>query len=60
MNVHGLAHGASIPPGATQSARYAYPFNVGPSKFRLARLVRRLPSERAATWADLTDPDCDY
>lgn len=54
------ADGASIPPDATQSARYAYQFYVGPSKFKLARLVRRLPSERAARWADLTDPDRDY
>jgi hypothetical protein len=57
MNVPGMAHGAHIPADATQSERYAYQFYVGPSKSKLARLVRRLPPEAASAWSDLSDPD---
>jgi hypothetical protein len=53
MNVPGMAHGATIPRDADQSARYAYQFYVGPKKSKLARLVQRLPPELAASWADL-------
>jgi hypothetical protein len=60
MNVPGMAHGAVIPPDARQPERYAYQFYVGPTKSKLARLVRRLPPERAAAWSDLTDPDREY
>ena len=57
MNVAGMAHGAGIPPDATQTERYAYQFYVGPRKSKLGRLVRRLPPERAAAWGDLGAPD---
>jgi hypothetical protein len=60
MNVPGMAHGAVIPPDAPQSERYAYQFYVGPTKSKVARLVRRLPPEQAAAWADLIDPDREY
>jgi len=60
MNVPGMAHGAGIPPDAQQSERYAYQFYVGPTKSKVARLVRRLPPEQAADWSDLTDPDRAY
>jgi hypothetical protein len=53
MNVPGMAHGATIPRDADQSARYAYQFYVGPKKSKIARLVKRLPPELAASWADL-------
>lgn len=60
MNVPGMAHGAGIPPDAQQSERYAYQFYVGPTKSKVARLVRRLPPEQAAAWSDLTNPDREY
>ena len=60
MNTPGMAHGAVIPPDAPQSERYAYQFYVGPTKSKVARLVRRLPPEQAAAWADLADPDREY
>jgi hypothetical protein len=55
-----MAHGAGIPPDAQQSERYAYQFYVGPAKSKVARLVRRLPSEQAAAWSDLANPDREY
>jgi len=60
MNTPGMAHGAVIPPDAPQSERYAYQFYVGPTKSKVARLVRRLPEDQAAAWADLIDPDREY
>jgi hypothetical protein len=60
MNVPGMAHGATIPRDASQSARYAYQFYVGPSKSKLGRLVQRLPAELAASWADLRVPGEEY
>ena len=57
MNVAGMAHGAGIPADAEQTERYAYQFYVGPRKSKLARLVRRLPPERAAAWGDLGAAD---
>lgn len=60
MNVPGMAHGAGIPPDSQQSERYAYQFYVGPTKSKVARLVRRLPPEQAAAWSDLSDPDRGY
>jgi hypothetical protein len=57
MNVPGMAHGAQIPADAQQSERYAYQFYVGPTKSKLARLVRRLPPDAASAWSDLSDPD---
>ncbi|MGH9721678.1 MAG: hypothetical protein ACRD8O_15840 [Bryobacteraceae bacterium] len=58
MNVPGMAHGASIPPDAPQSERYAYQFYVGPLKSELMQLVRRLPPEQAATWnAKISDDE---
>jgi hypothetical protein len=53
MNVPGMAHGATIPRDADQSARYAYQFYVGPKKSKVARLVQRLPAELASVWSDL-------
>jgi hypothetical protein len=50
MNVPGMAHGAAIPLDSPQPERYAYQFYVGPPKPDLARVVRQLPAELAATW----------
>lgn len=50
MNTPGMAHGASIPPDATQATRYAYQFYVGPPKSELARLVLQMPVDRQAAW----------
>lgn len=60
MNVPGMAHGASIPPDAAQAERYAYQFYVGPAKSDLVRMVRRMPPERAASWAFLKTRDSEY
>jgi hypothetical protein len=59
MNVPGMAHGASIPPDAPQSERYAYQFYVGPPKSEIAQLVRHLPPERAKEWKSKISDD-DY
>ncbi|NOT24841.1 MAG: hypothetical protein HOP16_01955 [Acidobacteria bacterium] len=45
MNVPGMAHGAGIPPDATQLERYAYQFYVGPPKADVRQLSRRMPAE---------------
>jgi hypothetical protein len=57
MNVPGMAHGASIPPDAAQSERYAYQFYVGPSKSEVAQIVRQLPPEQAAQWKSKRSED---
>ena len=60
MNVPGMAHGACIDSDSEQYERYAYQFYVGPTKSKVARLVRKLPPEQAAAWSDLADPDRGY
>jgi hypothetical protein len=60
MNVPGMAHGAQIPSNATQMARYAYQFYVGPKKSKMARFLGRIPPERAKTWGDLDAHDGEY
>ena len=60
MNVDGMAHGAHIPDSATQTERYAYQFYVGVAKSTLRRLVRRMPPEFAAAWADLQTSEGEY
>lgn len=50
VNVPGMAHAAGIPRKTKQAERYAYQFYVGPPEPDLARLVKRLPPDQAATW----------
>lgn len=50
LNVPGMAHGAHIPPDATQATRYAYQFYIGPPKSDLAHLVLRMPVDQQAAW----------
>lgn len=50
LNAPGLAHAARIPRKASQDARYAYQFYVGPPEPELAKLVTRMPPERASLW----------
>jgi hypothetical protein len=49
----GAAHGASLPRDATLSERYAYQFYVKPEDGKLKKLLRELPPEAQAAWAEI-------
>jgi len=47
------AHGAAIPKDASAGLeRYIYQFRMGPTNKLINRLLRAMPPERAATWAN--------
>jgi hypothetical protein len=60
LNAPGMAHAAGIPRKSSQTERYAYQFYVGPPEPDLGRIVSRMPSEQAATWAGVQMPQDGY